>query len=107
MRNSKVISSALNKINNDFIKALTEPTRMTILKIMVCNGSCDVKTLSDQLPQDRSVISRHLSFMEKAGILNSVKQGKHVIYSVNGENTLQQAEQLVDSIRTCLKHGCC
>ena len=107
MKNAKAVDNALANINSDFVTALAEPARINILKILVLNGSCDIKSLASKMPQDRSVISRHLSMMEKAGLLNARKEGRHVIYSVDGTSALRQSEQLVESIRRCVELGCC
>ena len=101
------MDAALENIDGDFVKALAEPARIQIMKHLILLGSSDVKTLSEQMPQDRSVISRHLALMEKAGILTASKEGRHVIYRVDGQGALQKSEQLLDSIRACLAMGCC
>jgi len=107
LNNEHCIEQALKQIDNDFIRALAEPVRIAILKHLIVSGSSDVKDLAEKMPQDRSVISRHLSLMEKAGILNAKKEGRHVIYSVDGESSLAKSEQIVDTIRECLSLGCC
>jgi DNA-binding transcriptional ArsR family regulator len=101
------VTKMLAGIDSDFIKALAEPVRIEILKLLILGGSCDVKTLADKLPQDRSVISRHLSMMEKAGLLKAQKEGRHVIYSLDGDSTLRKSEQLVETMRQCIALGCC
>ncbi len=63
MDKAKAIEKALKNIENDFVRALAEPVRIDILKLIVLNGSSDVKSLAAEMPQDRSVISRHLSLM--------------------------------------------
>ena len=107
MKRDQAIELALNNIDSDFVKALAEPVRIDILKRLIILGACDVKTLAEHMPQDRSVISRHLALMEKAGLLIGRKEGRHMIYSVDGEGSLQKSEQLVQGIRECLKFGCC
>lgn len=107
MNNKKAIEKALQSIDSDFIKALTEPARIEILKWLILNGSSDVKTLAESMPQDRSVISRHLVLMEKAGLVRASKQGRHVIYSLDGKSALQKSERLFESIRQCFKSNCC
>ncbi len=104
---SKAVEKALSNIDNDFVKALAEPARIEIMKQLIILGESDVKTLAEQMPQDRSVISRHLSLMEKAGILKATKEGRHVIYQIDGEGSLKKSEMLVASIRQCLAMGCC
>ena len=107
MDRAKALEKTLACIDSDFIKALAEPVRIEILKFLILGGSCDVKTLAEKLPQDRSVISRHLAMMEKAGLLKAKKEGRHVIYSLDGESTLQKSEQLVETMRQCITIGCC
>lgn len=107
MNRDKAVEKALASIDNDFVKALAEPVRIEILKLLILNGSCDVKSLADKLPQDRSVISRHLALMEKAGILSVEKEGRHVIYNVDGESALHKSEQIVSTIKQCLTLSCC
>jgi len=35
------------------------------------------------------------------------KEGRHVIYSVDGDSALQKSEKIVETIKQCLKLGCC
>lgn len=107
MSRNQAIDMALNNVDNDFVKALAEPVRIEILKQLIIDGESDVKGLSQHLPQDRSVISRHCALMEKAGLLTMRKEGRHVFYSVDGDQCLAKAEGIVESIRQCLALGCC
>ena len=107
MNKDEAVEKALTSIDSNFVKALAEPVRIEILKLLILNGPCDVKNLAEKLPQDRSVISRHLALMEKAGILSVKKEGRHVIYSVDGESALQKSEQIVNTIKQCLAVSCC
>ena len=45
--------------------------------------------------------------MEKSGLIKVKKEGRDKIYSIDGEQTLAKAEQLVETIRQCVKAGCC
>lgn len=107
MGKERAVTTVLDKLDTDFIKAFAEPARIEILKHLLVLGPSDVKTLAEKMPQDRSVISRHLLVLHKAGFLDHRKEGRHVLYSINGENTLEMAEQLVDTVRKCLQIGCC
>mgnify|MGYP000356012161 CR=1 FL=1 len=107
MSNEKQIDKLLTNIDNDFVKALAEPARIEILKLLVLQGACDVGTLAEKMPQDRSVISRHLATMKQAGLLDGQKEGRHVVYRLNGSVMLEKSELLVESIRQCIKLGCC
>ena len=107
MSQAKSIETTLAQIDSDFVKALAEPVRIDILKCLIVAGPSDVNSLADKMPQDRSVISRHLLMMKNAGLLSMKKEGRHVIYSVDGESALQKSEKIVDTIKQCLKMGCC
>ncbi len=107
MNNEKAIDNALANIDRDFIKALTEPARLVIIKLLIVHRSLDVKSLAEKMPQDRSVISRHLSMMEKSGLLSSTKEGRQVFYTLDAKSALAKAEKLVDSFKQCCQAGCC
>ena len=107
MERNEKLEKVLSDINGDFLKALAEPVRLDILKFLALHGASDVNVISNSFPQDRSVISRHLSTMEKSGMLNSRKEGRHVIYSINGSSMLEQAENLYQSLKMCVGLGCC
>ncbi len=107
MNREKAITQSLANIDSDFVKALTEPARIEILKLLILHGALDVQTLAEKMPQDRSVISRHLSLMKNAGLLSAQKNGRHMVYSVDGETALKKSEQLTESIRQCYAFGCC
>jgi DNA-binding transcriptional ArsR family regulator len=107
MNKEKAIDNALANIDSDFIKALSEPARLAIIKLLILHGTLDATSLAEKMPQDRSVISRHLSMMEKSGLLSSTKEGRHVFYTLDAKSALVKAEKLVDSFRQCCQAGCC
>lgn len=107
MNKERAVTKVLEGLDTDFVRAFSEPARVDLLKHLIVLGPCDVKTLAEKMPQDRSVISRHLSVLHKAGFLDHRKDGRHAVYSVNGEQTLAMSERLVATIRKCLELGCC
>ncbi len=107
MNKDDAIEKSLKQIDNDFIKALAEPVRIEILKLLIVHGESDVKNLAERMPQDRSVISRHLVLMHKSGLLKLKKEGRHVIYSIDAESALYKSEKIVAAIRECIQFGCC
>jgi len=76
--------AVIGVLDTNFLKALTDPTRVSILKKLIVLGACDVSTIAKGLSQDRSVISRHLATLERAGIMCSRKTGRHVMYDIDG-----------------------
>ena len=92
--------------DSKFFKVLGEPVRVQILKYLILNGSSDIAAIAKALPQDRSVISRHLRFMQEAEILCSEKVSRHVYYMVNVVAFRNKLAAIVEQITTCINECC-
>jgi len=90
----------------DFLQALCEPSRASILRALVLKGRTDISSLAHDLPIDRSVISRHLQTMEKVGIVTSEKEGRHTFYQVNGATVIKELEKLTEGMKQ-IQPFCC
>ena len=68
-------------------KALGEPTRLRIIKILASEGGyfC-VGALAKKLGISQPAASQHLKVLKEAGILDSKRMGYHVHYYVDAEN---------------------
>lgn len=78
----------------ELFKSLGDPTRLRLLACLAkCGRACSVTELTDCCDVDLSVVSRHLSCLEKAGVLSAEKQGRTVLYSV-------RYRQLAESFRS-------
>jgi DNA-binding transcriptional ArsR family regulator len=93
-------------LDTPFLRALAEPARLDVLKVLLIHGSGDVASLAAHLPQDRSVISRHLRILEEAGIVRSVRAGRHRNYQLEGGALVGRFEQLSTRVRA-LAAICC
>ncbi|NNC38398.1 MAG: transcriptional regulator [Acidimicrobiales bacterium] len=85
-------------LDTKFLKALSDPTRVEILKKLINVGACDISTIAQGLSQDRSVISRHLATLERAHICASTKQGRHVLYDLDGPYIVAKVQSILDAI---------
>lgn len=94
-------------MDSKFFKSLGEPVRIEILKLLMTKGESDVGALAAMLPQDRSVISRHLANMEEAEIVTARKDGRHVFYSLKGDQFVGRFEDIVKTIKSCVELRCC
>ena len=66
-----------------FFKALGDPTRLNLLNCLaLCGRPCSVSEIAECCSVDFSVVSRHLSLLADAGILDSRKDGRTVFYEV-------------------------
>ena len=91
--------AAIAVLDTKFLKALTDPARIQIIKKMILLGACDVTTIAKGLSQDRSVISRHLATLERAGIAASRKVGRRVLYDLDGPYNVAKVATILEALR--------
>ncbi len=65
----------------EIIQAIAHPIRLEIIEFLSLSPQC-VCNIVEQVQAGRSNISRHLSLMLKAGVLDCRKDGLNVIYSI-------------------------
>ena len=63
----------------DVVKALAHPLRIAIMDFLKDGEQC-VCDIAESLGSERTNVSKHLSVMVNAGILDSRKEGLKVIY---------------------------
>ena len=61
------------------LKAIAHPLRIAIAEFLRDGEQC-VCDIAEYVGSERSNVSKHLSIMEKTGILDSRKEGLNVIY---------------------------
>ncbi len=103
---NKAAEQLVEVLDSRFFKSLSEPVRIELLKFLLINGTSDIGTIADHLPQDRSVISRHLNNMLEAGLVICNKEGRFRFYEVNSSAFLERVEEIVGQIRECM-NTCC
>jgi len=81
---SKYIINVLikQKEMNDVFKALNDPTRREILK-MLRQQDMTAGDIAAKFEMTAPSISHHLDKLKRAGLVTIVKQGQFVLYSIN------------------------
>ncbi len=105
-KENKILDELVKVLDSRFLKALSEPVRIEILKFIMRNGRTDIGTIAENMPQDRSVISRHLNLMHEVGILICEKVGRHMFYEIDGKVFLDRLENITDLVRKCVPMCC-
>jgi DNA-binding transcriptional ArsR family regulator len=82
-----------------FFKALCEPARIAVLRELILLGRADIAAIADRLPQDRSVIARHLRQLATARIVTAQKQGRHVYYELDAHTIAGRLEGILEITR--------
>lgn len=79
------------------LRMLAEPTRLHLLW-QLSNGSKTVTELTDASGAPRTVVSQHLAKLRLSGLVDTRKDGRHVIYSLRDGH-------LVRLIRETINHA--
>ena len=98
--------ACLEKLDATFFKALGEPARVALLRALILTQRADVGTLAQMVPQDRSVVTRHLQVLERAKMVRSEVEGRHTFYAIDGEGVLSQLKELM-ALFESLGSVCC
>lgn len=67
---------------NQLFKALNDPTRREILELLR-KGDLSAGDIADQFDMSKPSISHHLDLLRQAGLVESVKKGQFIYYSIN------------------------
>ena len=96
-----VSRNSSDKIMDRFFKALSDPTRRQILKLLE-EGELSVGEVVDRFELSQPTISRHLSVLRQADLVADRRSGQHVFYRLNAENL---ATSFADFMRSFDNHS--
>ena len=85
----KRINGAMTTRLDELLKAAGEPTRLRILNLLRKGSICCVCDLQAVLEIPQPTISRHLAALRHAGLVQDVRSGTRVIYSLTPASTPQ------------------
>jgi DNA-binding transcriptional ArsR family regulator len=68
-----------------FLKALSHPARLMIVKFLADCKSCYTGDISSELPLSRTTINQHLDELRKAGLILGHITGNKTSYCINQE----------------------
>ena len=103
---TEAANACVEILDADFFRALCEPARTQIFRQLILKGRSDIGTIAEAMPQDRSVIARHLQTLHSAGLLRVQREGRHRYYEVDGSSIVRQLERLKHLMRG-LASLCC
>lgn len=103
---AQAIDAAIESLDEAFFKALCEPSRVAVFKRVLLLGRADVGEIAKELPQERSVISRHLQVLHDTQIVKATKVGRQVFYEVNGGAIVERLEGLLQRTKGLVSICC-
>ncbi|MBI3784495.1 MAG: winged helix-turn-helix transcriptional regulator [Deltaproteobacteria bacterium] len=93
-------------VDSELFRALCEPARIEIVKLLTARGRSDVQTITAQVPQDQSVISRHLAVLHRAGVVRREKIGRQVFFELDGTNVVTRMQRMIEQFRSIIPLCC-
>jgi len=93
-------------LDSELFRALCEPVRIEIVKLLTAHGRSDVQTIAAQVPQDRSVVSRHLAILHRGGVVRREKVGRQVFFELDGLNVVTRMERMIERFRSIIPLCC-
>jgi DNA-binding transcriptional ArsR family regulator len=92
----------------ELFRALSDPTRLRLLACLAkCARPCSVGEVAQCCSVDLSVVSRHLAALEQAGLVEGIKTGRSVHYSVLFQKVTGTLRALADALDNCCPSGGC
>lgn len=96
-------------LDSPFLRALTEPARLEVLKALLLHGPADVSAIAARVPQDRSVVSRHLKSLEEVGVVRATRgaeDARQRVYAIDASGFITTLEGILGRVRA-LAPVCC
>ena len=85
--------------DDDLWAAIADPSRRRVLDLLVHRGEASASSLADQVPFTRQAVSKHLVVLEEAGLISRRKQGREVLFRVDGDRLDQATRAMAEVAR--------
>jgi DNA-binding transcriptional ArsR family regulator len=76
--------------------AIADPSRRRVLDLLVDGGEASASSLADHVPFSRQAVSKHLVVLEEVGLISRRKQGREVLYRVEGARLDQATRAMAE-----------
>ena len=89
----------MNPGSDSLWSAIAEPSRRRVLDLLVRRGEASASWLAGQVPFSRQAVSKHLTVLERAGLISRRKQGREVLYQVDADRLDQATRAMAELAR--------
>jgi DNA-binding transcriptional ArsR family regulator len=76
--------------------AVAEPTRRRVLDLLLAGGEATATSLARELPLTRQAMAKHLVVLERAGLVESRREGRELRFAVRPERLDAAAQSLAE-----------
>lgn len=81
-------------VDDDLWSAIGDPTRRRLLDLLLSSDGGTATTLSGQLPVTRQAVAKHLSVLDRVGLVRVRPAGREMRYEVDEAQLAQAVAQL-------------
>jgi DNA-binding transcriptional ArsR family regulator len=81
-------------VDDDLWSAVGDPTRRRMLDLLLVDGTGTATSLSEQLPVTRQAVAKHLTVLDRAGLVHGTAAGREHRYRVDDAQLARAARQL-------------
>jgi DNA-binding transcriptional ArsR family regulator len=89
-----VTTTMTPQVDDDLWSAIGDPTRRRMLDLLLADGRATATSLSEQLPVSRQAVSKHLTVLDRAGLVSATPAGREKHYRVDGAQLARAVAQL-------------
>jgi len=91
----------LTLLHAKMCRAVGDPKRIQILYLLA-DAPCSVNKLADLLETPQPTISRHLAVLRESGMVNTLRDGTSVIYSLAAPEMIDVIDKMRAILRTVI-----
>lgn len=83
-----------DRVDDELWSAIGDPTRRQMLDLLLAAGSGTSTSLSERLPVSRQAVAKHLTVLDKAGLVHGQTAGRERHYRIDEEQFARALAQL-------------
>jgi DNA-binding transcriptional ArsR family regulator len=83
-------------VDDDLWSAIGDPTRRRMLDLLLNQGSATATSLSEHLPVTRQAVAKHLTVLDRVGLVHATAAGREKHYRVDEAQLARAVAQLAD-----------
>ncbi|GLY37012.1 transcriptional regulator [Amycolatopsis sp. NBRC 101858] len=83
-------------MDDDLWSAIGDPTRRRMLDLLLSQGSATATSLSEHLPVTRQAVAKHLTVLDRVGLVHASTAGREKHYRVDEAQLARAVAQLAD-----------
>jgi DNA-binding transcriptional ArsR family regulator len=81
-------------VDDDLWSAIGDPTRRTMIDLLLAGGPGTATSLSERLPVTRQAVAKHLAVLHRVGLIHAAPAGRERRYQVDEAQLAKAVAQL-------------